>query len=156
MTYPGKQYGEQYITHLELLQSQLKKGGINLLLKVIDAQAYSTNRKQGEFTINLLTGSDARWDVDGTLYKFHPESKSNYAGTVDPELKRLIEAQRAEVDPTKRKDLIRQAGRIIAEKAYGIVMYTPVSFEFWQPYVKNYTPNWNVEGWPLLDTWLDK
>lgn len=155
VTFPAGKCDTTCTTTNELLQSQLKKGGINLVLKSIDAAAYSNNRKKGDFTVNLLTGSEARWDIDSTLFKFHADSASNYAGTNDPALTRLIDAQRGEVDEAKRRDLIRQAGRIIAEQAYGIVMYTPVKYEFWHPRVRNYTPNWNVNGWPVLNTWLD-
>lgn len=153
---PAGKCGAECISEIELLQSQLKKGGINLVLKTVEAAQWSINLRAGNFWVIVPGGSDAKWDVSSTLYKYHPASATNYAGTNDPRLTSLIDAQMGETDETKRREIVRQAGRIIAEQAYGIVMYTPVRYEFWQPYVKNYAPNWNVFGWPLKDTWLDK
>ncbi len=122
----------------------------------MDQASYSTNRKQGQFAINILTGGDAKWDIDFTLSKYDPKSKSNYYGVNDPELTKLVEAQRAEVDPAKRREIVRQAGRLIAERAYGTALYHLVTYYFWQPYVKNYQPNWNKDGFPLTNVWLEK
>jgi len=99
---------EELVAEHQLVQAQLKKGGINIVLKPIDPAAYSTLRKEGRFTINVMSGADARWDADFPMTKFHPKAKSNYYGVNDPELTRLVEAQRAEVDPTKRRELVRQ------------------------------------------------
>ncbi len=155
-TYPGNLYGEDYLSQMQLLQAQLKKTGINLVFKSIDPQAYISNRREGNFAINVLSGADAKWDIDFPLTKFHAAAKSNYYGVKDPELTRLIEAQRAEVDAGKRRELVRQAGRMIVERAYGVGMYSPVGYYFWHPYLKNYAPNWNITTWPIVNSWLEK
>lgn len=153
MTYPSSAKAD-IVAENELFQAQLKKVGINLMLKPIDAAAYSTLRKQGQFTINVLSGADARWDADFPLTKFHANAKSNYYGVKDGELTRLVEAQRAEADPVKRREIIRQAGRHIAEQAYGVAWYSLAEYYFWHPALKNFAPNWNRGAENLADVWL--
>ncbi len=147
---------EELVAEHQLVQAQLKKGGINIVLKPIDPAAYSTLRKEGRFTINVMSGADARWDADFPMTKFHPKAKSNYYGVNDPELTRLVEAQRAEVDPTKRRELVRQAGRLIADRAYGSAWYALVEYHFWHPHLKNFAPNWNRSGDYFTESWLER
>ena len=141
---------------MELLQAQLKKGGINLVLKSFDKEAYSDNKKKKNFTFTFSSGGSAKWDTDSALSDFHPNSKSNYMGVNDPKLTGLLEAQRREADPAKRRELVRQVGRHIVENAYSVGMYSEINYQIWHPYLKNYAPNWNISGWPLENSWLEK
>ncbi len=156
MTYPGTAYGDLYISQIQLLQAQLKRVGIRLDLKSIEPATFSLNMKTAGFQTMLLSGGDARWDVNTTLTKFLPNSKSNFIGANDPELSRLVIAQRSEVDPNKRRELVRNAAIRIIEDGYGVGMFSVINYEAWQPYVKGYVPNWNVYGWALENAWLDK
>lgn len=155
-SYPGNLYGDDYISQMQLLQAQLRKADIRLVFKNVDAQTYISNRREGNYHVNLLSGADAKYDVDFPLTKFHARARSNYYGVKDPELTALIERQRGEVDPEKRRELIRQIGRTIVEKAYGVGMYSQVNYYFWHSHLKNYAPNWNISSWPVVNSWLDK
>ncbi len=155
-TYPGNLYGDAYLSQMQLLQAQLRKTNIRLVFKNVDAQTYISNRREGNFHINLLSGGDAKYDVDFPLTKFHARARSNYYGVKDPELTALIERQRGEVDAAKRRDLIRQIGRTIVDKAYGVGMYSQVGYYFWHTHLKNYAPNWNISSWPITNSWLDR
>ncbi len=156
LTYPGTTYGDLYISQIQLLQAQLKRSGFNLDLKNIEPSTFSLNMKTASFMTMLLSGGDTRWDVNTALTKFLPDSKSNFIGANDPELTRLVIAQRSEVDPAKRRELVRQAAARIVEDAYGVGMFSVVNYEVWHPYVKGYVPNWNIYGWALENTWLEK
>ncbi len=42
------------------------------------------------------------------------------------------------------------------DQVYGLALYAGVDFEFTQPWVKNYAPNFLFFGWPVLDSWIEK
>ena len=156
-SYPGKAYGDEYITRMELMQQQFKKAGINLVFKNMDKETHSSNRKAGDYYLNI-TGVPLEGDIDSNLFQwFHSSSKGNYSGMKDPKLNTLIEAQRKEADPGKRNEIVREAVRYINTEVYdNVALYYPVEGHAWQPWLKNYGPNWGYIGWPLEQAWLDK
>jgi len=152
--YPGTAYGQDYVSAIQLLQAQLKKVGINLTLKGMDKDSWTNNRKTYEFQMTGSAKADLVGDVDSWLYDFHSGSKANYSQTSDPNLDALIDAQRQEVDASKRKDLIRQAAKLIADQAYSLSAWTGHEFRFWQPTLENYAPNNDSIMVPQTDNWV--
>lgn len=152
--FPGTAYGQDYVSTIQLLQAQLKKVGINLNLKSMDKDSWTNRRKTYDFQMTGSAKADLVGDVDSWLYDFHSGNKSNYSQTSDPNLDKLIDAQRQEVDATKRKDLIRQAVKLIAEQAYSLSAWSGHEFRFWQPTLKNYAPNNDSIMVPQADNWV--
>jgi len=150
-------YGDAYLSEAQLFQAQMKKVGINLNLKAIDKDAYSSNKKAGKYTITM-TGKDIEGDVDSYLYAtFHSGSKDNYAGVQDPKLDAMLDAQRRESDPAKRLQLVRDAVKYInGDQAYGLALDLGTDYEFTQPNLKNYAPQFRVSQYPEVVSWLDK
>jgi peptide/nickel transport system substrate-binding protein len=154
--FAAAQFGQQHIQEMELLQSQLKKVGINLQPKGFEYADLSNRRRRGDFFMNH-TAKAIEADVDSYLFTYHPSNRSNYAGSDDPKLNPLLEAQRREPDPAKRREIVRQAVRYINEEmVYGLTLYAPVDYEFVQPYVKGFAPNFLNPGWNFTNTWVDK
>ena len=83
-------------------------------------------------------------------------SASNQSFVSDPKLDALLEAQRREPDAAKRKDLVRQAVRLIVDQAYSIAIYRAASYQFWQPALKNYAPNFGNDAVPQPESWLER
>lgn len=158
MTYPGTAYGDGYITSLQLLQAQLKKVGFNVDLVSEDKSIFSDNRKKAKYTINLIEGASLDGDVDSWLYStWYPGSKANYNGANDPKVKELLDAEVAAVDPAKRRELIREALRYInADQYLGVSIYHGVDHHLWQPWVKNYRPNFWIDGYPVTNVWVQR
>ena len=156
MIYPGSAYGEAYVTKIQLLQAQLAKTGIRLSLKTMDKNEYASRRRDGKFTILSSNEIEFQGDIDSALYtKFHPDSTGNYGRVNDPALTQLLDAQRRETDPAKRADIVRQAVRLInVDQVWGLALYYPVEYQFWNPAVENYAPRGGLKGWVLTDTWL--
>jgi peptide/nickel transport system substrate-binding protein len=153
--FPGNANGDLYIAQMQLFQAQLKNAGITLNLKSADKDTWSNARKKGTYEITLVS-KDLVADVDSYLYAtFHTGSRDNYAGTSDKQLDALLEAQRQELDTNKRRETVRQAVRLIADQAYGLAMYYGAAYQFWQPKLKNYAPNFGRLGWPLASSWLE-
>jgi peptide/nickel transport system substrate-binding protein len=152
--YPGLSYGQDYVTSIQLLQAQLKKVGLNMSLKSFDKDAWTNNRKTYNFQMTGSAKADLVGDVDSWLYDFHSGSKANYSQATDPQLDALIDQSRRETDPAKRKDLIRQAVKLIATQAYSLSAWSGHQFQFWQPTLKGYSPNFGVNTVPQTDNWV--
>jgi len=142
----------------QLVQSQLKKAGINVKLGPVEFQDWLLRTRVGVSNFEMVArGQAVKEDVDAYLYaSFHSRSSRNYSGVDDPALDRMLEAQRAEVDPAKRRALVREAVRHIADHAWGFRTYADMEYQVWQPYLKEYYPHNGREYWNLTDSWLDK
>lgn len=147
--------GNLPLPQAELLQSQLKKVGINMTIKNVDKATGSKRLHTKDFDITL-GGQGLDGDQDGRLYGYYSTSTSNYSGVQDPKLDALILAERREADPVKRKQAIRDTLRYMAENALSMVMFRPIGASFWQPYLKNYSDNWEQDDWNAANIWLEK
>jgi peptide/nickel transport system substrate-binding protein len=154
--YPGNGFGEGYILEMQLFQSQLKKVGINLNIKSLDLPSYLERTRRDTYDITLR-GVSVQPDVDSYLYlSFHPASQRNYYGVDDPNVTRLLEAQRSEPDVAKRRDIVREVVRYTTDHAMGLATYTPVLYRAVQPHVKNFAAHSGTGFWPVESTWLEK
>lgn len=143
------------LAQAELLQAQLKRVGMNLKLRV-QPDAASSARLLHRCQFDMMAMSKALFaDVDSYLHAtYYSKSGTNYQCLNDPKLDGMIEAQRREPDPAKRRALVRQASRYINENAIGLALYSRFTHQTWQPYVKNYYPSW--EGNARREIWLER
>lgn len=156
-TFPGKAYGEVYITGLELAQSQLKEAGIRLNLISEDKGDWNKKRRQGDYFLGLQQNSSVEADMDTWLFgSMYSKSGYNYNGINDPKMDELVFAQRREGNPEKRRELLRQLVRYMLDNVYSIGIGNIPQYEVVQPYVKNYAPLEWVKGTVFTDAWLDK
>ena len=104
---------------------------------------------QGSFTIEA--------DIDSWLFgATYSKSKYNYNGINDPRMDEMVQQQRRETDPAKRRELLRQIIRYMTENVYVIGIANSAKYEFWQPYLKNYRPNVGSLGLPVYESWVEK
>ena len=82
----------------------------------------------------------------------------NYTGYCNPEVDRLIGEQSAEADPDKRKALVWQIERRLAEDGARPVIFYPRGATCAQPYVKGLVTMVNsiYNGYRMEDVWLDR
>ncbi len=155
--YPGSDYGEVFQTGMQLLEAQLKRAGITLALRAQDKEAFSASKKTGEYTMNLTPNANLEGDIGDWVFSlYHGESRQNNNHVNDPVLTARLEALQGIVDQDKRKEEVRAIARYIYDKAWGLAIYHGTDHYFWQPYVKNYAPNFWRRGIRVTDTWLDK
>ena len=98
-------------------------------------------------------------DPDQMFYEnYYSGAARNYAGYCDPEFDKLVDQQSMEPNPEKRKQIVWQAERKLAEAAFRPVIYYPAGASCWQPWVKGWTLMTNsiYNGWRMEDVWLDK
>jgi peptide/nickel transport system substrate-binding protein len=82
----------------------------------------------------------------------------NYTGYCNPQVDALVDRQSMEPDPEKRRQLVWQIERQLAEDGARPSLFFPRNGTCWYPYVKGFTimVNNNYNGWRMEDVWLDK
>ena len=66
-------------------------------------------------------------------------AERNYTGYCNPEVDKLIDQQSAEADQEKRKQLVWEIERKLAEDGARPIIFYPRGGTCWQPYVKGLT-----------------
>jgi peptide/nickel transport system substrate-binding protein len=82
----------------------------------------------------------------------------NWDGYCNPEIDALIERQSREGDPGRRKEVLWQIERKLAEDVARPIIFYTRGATCRQPYVKGFTQMSNslFNGWRMEDVWLDK
>ena len=145
------------VSMYQLLQSQWKKAGINVELKFLDKTEQRALRRQAQFDVDIGQGLGGLHDDPDSLQygRYHSKSPNNNGHVRDPELDKMLEASRSETNAEKRREIMRQTSKYIAEKAWTVELLYRPNWYLWQPYVKNYKPNFGSQAdyWAV---WLDK
>jgi peptide/nickel transport system substrate-binding protein len=142
-----------------LLIDQLKEIYIDGELELLDTTQWYPRITRKEFTIahNLVTnGID---DPDQSFYEFYTcNAEANYDGYCSAEFDKMVDQQSREFDQKKRKQLVWEIEKKLAEDVARPMLYHSRSGTCWQPYVKGYTVTMNsiYNGMRMEDVWLDK
>lgn len=151
--------GDTYVSVLQLLQSQLKKGNINLTLKATDHTSQADLRRSGNYQLDMEPrGSGLPIDEDSILYgDFYPGLPSNYGRVNDPELTPLLLQQRQTPDLAKRTELWKQIITRVNSNPWALGLFFGTAFQIGQPYVQNYGPNMSADAsLYLTEVWMAK
>ena len=153
--------GETSRFYGELLQQDLARIGIRVRIRQVSFATYLEQTGKPHTVAAFSTG----WNMDfpdpsnflDILFNsrsIHPDHSENRSFYRNPEVDRLLDTARSETDHTRRIALYRQANDIVSQDAPWAFAYYPMSFEAWQPYVKNYRPHpiWSED---YRDVWLD-
>ncbi len=147
------------ITLYQLMQAQLKKVGVTVDWKTMDQALQRQKRIAGDFGLDATTGTlPLEADNDSILYAEYHSSlhrSTNYSKVNDPDLDRILEAGRREMDPEKRRELLRTAVQRIADRVYMIGLIYTAKYDVTQPYVRDYYPHFSDRGSHLF-IWLQK
>jgi peptide/nickel transport system substrate-binding protein len=142
-----------------ILIDQLKKIYIEGELEPIDTTVWYNKIQRKDYQVGMnLTGVGID-DPDVNFYEnFYSTSTRNYTGYKNPEVDKLIDQQSAEVDREKRKQIVWQIEKTLAEDAARPVIGHNVANTCWDPKVKGLTLQVNsiYNGWRFEDVWLDK
>jgi peptide/nickel transport system substrate-binding protein len=149
--------GADYQTRIQLFQSQMRQSGINITLKGQPQSSISMAFRAADYSL-ILAGYTFKGDSDVNLYRqYYSKSARDFMQVKDPKLDDLVVAQRREVDPTKRRDVVRQAIQYVNEQVYGVGFFWASVHNLWQPYVKGMYPNLATGlAIPWKTAWLAK
>jgi peptide/nickel transport system substrate-binding protein len=141
-----------------ILIDQLKEVYIDAELEIVETALWYPKMYRKDYKIGLnLTGGGG--DPDQQFYENYAcGAPRNYSGYCNPELEKLFERQSEEADQGKRKKLVWEIERKLAEDgARPIIFYNRFAY-CWQPPVKGWTMMVNsiINNWRMEDVWLDK
>ena len=139
--------------------SHLKEVYVDAELEVIDTANYFPRimRKDYKLAVEVSTGG-----LDEPDQKFYESyvcgAERNLTGYCDPETDRLIDTQSMEADADKRRRLVWEIERQLAEDASRPVLLYSRFASCKQPYLKDLTTmtNSRFNGWRMEDVWLDR
>jgi peptide/nickel transport system substrate-binding protein len=142
-----------------LLSSQLNEIYIDTELDIVDTTQWYPKVMRKDFTVGAVPMETGVDDPDQMFYEnFVCGAARNYAGYCNPEFDKLVDEQSKQADPEKRKKVVWQSERMLAEAAIRPVIFYPTGATCRQPWVKGLTIMVNsiYNGWRMEDVWLDK
>src|SRR5438045_686320 len=142
-----------------ILIDQLKEIYIDGELEPIDTTVWYPRLAKKDFTIGLNLIGNGLDEPDQTLYENYTcSAEGNYDGYCNPELDKMVDRQSMESDAEKRRKLVWEIEKKLAEDVARPILYHSVSGTCWHPYVKGYTMTVNAiyNGIRMEDVWLDK
>lgn len=140
-----------------ILIDQLKEVYIDGELETIDTTNWLPKLLRKDYTVGL-NGQGSGVDPDLNLNTaYRCDGPLNYDGYCSPEVDSLIDRQSIEADIQKRKKLVWEIERKLAEDSARPVIFYDRRATCPQPYVKGWTPMVNslFNGWRFEDVWLD-
>jgi len=142
-----------------LLADQIREIYIDGELDVADTSLFYNRVFRKDYSIGLnLTGSSVD-DPDQHFYENYAcGSLRNYTNYCNPTLEKAFEQQSMESDPAKRKTMVWDIERKLAEDVARPIIFHDSAGACWHPYVKNITIMVNsiYNGWRYEDVWFDK
>jgi peptide/nickel transport system substrate-binding protein len=142
-----------------LLVDQLNRIYFDAELEIIESAVWYGRITRQDYAVGLnLTGSGVD-DPDVTLAEGYAcNSDRNYTKYCNPDIDKLIERQSQEADIAKRKQIVWQIERVLAEDVARPIIFHGVAATCWHPHVKGFVLHENsiYNNWRLEHVWLDK
>jgi peptide/nickel transport system substrate-binding protein len=142
-----------------LLIDQLKHIHVEGELEVIDTSVWFAKIARGEYSVGMNLTAGAIDDPDVNFYENYAcGSERNYTKYCNPYVEKLIEAQSNELNFAKRRELVWNVEKQLAEDVARPIISQGVAGLCWQPHVKGFVLQHNslYNNWRLDDVWLDK
>ena len=155
--WPG--YAAPWRSYYDLTVDTLARVGITAELKPEEYGRYSTMTFLGKYDKMAIGPFGAGiTEIDEVLYEtFSSASPRNRSHVNDPELERMLLAQRRELDPAKRREIVLDIQRYLADKAYYVYLPMWPRYIVHPAYVKGFR---NHDGFGLgsrlMYTWFDR
>jgi len=151
-------WSPDYVDLLQVVMRNWKEAGIETELRGKEFGAFMASAIYGKFEklAHSLRGGTPIAEL--SLYNFHvPGEALNSSGVDDPKLTDMIRLQRRMLDPVKRREIVYDIQRYLAEQVYYHYDPSVSTVAAWEPYVKNFAPNLGHDyGGRLMVAWLDR
>jgi peptide/nickel transport system substrate-binding protein len=141
-----------------ILIGQLRDIYIDGTLNTIDTTQWYPTVMRKDYTVAFTVTETGLDDPDQMFYEnYYCGSERNYTGYCDKETDALIDRQSVETDTEKRKRLVWEIERRLAEDAGRPIIWHPKQVSCQYPYVKGITTGVNspYNMWRMEDAWLD-
>jgi len=142
----------------ELMKDQIKDAGFDMEIQLIDFATVIANGNAGDFQA-LQLGWSGSVDPDGNMYPlFYTASGFNFAKYSNPELDKLLDDGRTNLEQSKRAQAYMDAQKILVQDQPMIVLYSQSQIAAARKNVQNYPNNYN--GWfggrDIYKAWISK
>jgi peptide/nickel transport system substrate-binding protein len=142
-----------------ILIDQLKEIFIDADLDVVETANWHAKVTRKEYQVGLnLTGNGID-DPDQNFYEnYKCGSERNYTGYCNPEIDKLFDQQRSELDGEKRLKLVWAIDKKLQEDGARPIISHNRGGTCWGPQVKGVVQQVNsiYNGWRMEDVWLEK
>ena len=155
---PAAVYGPDFDDFVQITLKNWKAAGIEGDLKLKEYGAYISSTIFGKFD-GMFLGLRGAWaDPEAYFYRwFMPGQPLNVWGVNDPKLIDMIKLQRRTFDVPKRKQVIFDIQRYLADQALFGPDGSIKILSAWDAHIKNYMPNNGFDyGGRLMAAWIDK
>ena len=142
-----------------ILIDQLKEIYIDAVLEPVETVNWFPKIYRKDYTVAINGTESGVDDPDQQFYEnFVCGAVRNYTGYCNAEVDKLIDQQSAEPDRQKRKQLVWEIERRLAEDGARPIIFYPRGGTCTQPYVKGLTTMVNsiYNGYRMEDVWLEK
>ena len=155
---PGTGYGPDFMDSVQVTIKNWKAAGIDAELKLKEYGAFISTTIYGKFD-HMFLGLRGAWtDPEAYFYRpYMPGQPLNVMNVNDPKLTDMINLQRRTFDVAKRKQIVFDIQRYLAEQGLFGSNGSVKVVSAWEPYIKNYMPNNGFDvGGRLMAVWIDK
>ena len=142
-----------------IMVDQMKQIYIDGEVEVVDTTLFYNRMFRKDYSIGLNQTGSAVDDPDQHFYENYAcGSLRNYSNYCNPALETEFDRQSMETDPEKRRAIVWDIERKLAEDVARPIIFHITFGACWQPYVKNVTMIVNsvYNGWRYEDIWLDR
>jgi peptide/nickel transport system substrate-binding protein len=142
-----------------IMIDHLKEIYIDGELDLVDTALWYPKMARKDYTVGAVPMESGVDDPDQMYFENYVcGAARNYTGYCDHELDNLVNQQSMEANPKKRKEVVWQIERKLAEAAVRPVLFYPVGATCRQPWVNGLTIMTNsiYNEWRMEDVWLDK
>jgi peptide/nickel transport system substrate-binding protein len=142
-----------------ILVDQLSKIHFDAELEAIESSVWFGRMVSKKYAVALNATGAAVDDPDAMLKENYAcGSENNFAKYCNPEVERLLDLQSQEADAGKRKALVWEIERRLAEDVANPIILHNAGYACWHPHVKGYVVQQNsiYNRWRLEDVWLDR
>ena len=138
---------------------QLNKVHFDAELEVIEFSIWHNRLTKKDYTVALNTSGVGIDDPDAVLKGAYAcNSEANYTQYCTPQVDKLLDEQSQQSDIEKRKAIVWEIERVLAEDVARPIVYHNRSGTCWHPHLKGYVHMENsiYNNWRFETVWLDK
>ena len=138
--------------------SQLREIYIDGELEPIDTANWFPRVMRKDYKVGVTVSEGGLDEPDQKFYETYVcGAERNYTGYCNPETDKLIDAQSMEANADKRRNLVWEIERKLAEDASRPVLLYSRFPTCWHPRLKGLTimTNSRFNGWRMEDVWLE-
>ena len=142
-----------------ILVDQLNKIHFDAELDVVESSVWYNRLFKKDYSVALNLAGAGIDDPDGVLKMgFACKSDANFSKYCDPEVDRLLDAQSAETDATKRRAIVWDIERRLVRDVARPIIFHGRNATCWQAHVKGYVQHENsiYNNARFEQVWLDR